>query len=87
MSWFFSWFATMDPWKIVGLLGTTYRFLGPEHSTPSAIDIFGDHVAILSHVGLGRIPDDTSFTMIINKDIADAFRTWFDLMWTASKKK
>jgi sugar-specific transcriptional regulator TrmB len=73
--------------KIVGLLGKQYRFLGPEYSTPAAVDIFGNHVAILSGIGLGRIADDTSFTMIVNKEIADAFRTWFKLLWSASSAK
>lgn len=72
--------------KIVGLVGKDYRFLAPEYSTPAAIDVFGNHVAILSRVGLCKVPDDTSFTMIVNKDIADAFRTWFQLMWGSSKK-
>jgi predicted transcriptional regulator len=73
--------------EIVGLVGKNYRFLLPEYSTPTAIDVFGNHIAILSRVGLGRVSDDASFTMIINKDIADAFRKWFKLMWNASKNK
>lgn len=73
--------------KIISLVGKDYRFLAPEYSTPAAVDIFGNHVAILSHVGLGKVPDDASFTMIVNKDIADAFRTWFRLMWSCSKSK
>jgi len=72
--------------KVVGLLGKNYRFLSAEHSTPAAVDIFGNHIAIFSHVGGGHIPDDSSFTMIINQDIADAFRTWFQLMWNSAKK-
>lgn len=72
--------------KIIGLVGKNYRFLAPQYSTPAAIDIFGSHVAILSHIGLGKIPDDISLTMIVNKDIADAFRAWFQLMWASSRK-
>ena len=71
--------------RVIGLLGKDYRFLGPAHSTPIAVDIFGDHVVIFPHIVDGKIPDDTAFTIIINQEIADGFRAWFKLMWNASE--
>jgi len=72
--------------EIIGLLGKDYRFLDPRYSTSSAVDIFGNYVAISSYITSGKIPDDTSFTVIVNKTIADAFRTWFGLLWNSAKK-
>ena len=72
--------------KVVGLLGKDYRFLAPAYSTPIAVDIFGDHVVIFPHIVEGKIPDGTAFTIIINQEIADGFRTWFQLLWSQAKK-
>ena len=58
-----------------------YRFLPKGFSTNAAVDIFGDYVVILSGVGLGKIEDDSMATVIINPNIADAFRTWWQFMW------
>jgi len=58
-----------------------YRFLPKEYSTIGAVDIFGDHVNILSDVHLGGFDEDFSFTVIVNPVIAESFRTWFRFMW------
>jgi len=65
--------------------GKEYRFLPKEFSTEAGIDIFGDHVVIVT-VGEGATIDDSSLTVIVNQKIADAFRTWFKLMWSVSSK-
>lgn len=66
--------------KIIHLLGNNYKFLEPEYSTNASIDIFGDHVVIVSK-DLTKTINDDSLTVIINKGVADAFRIWFKLMW------
>lgn len=67
-------------------LGTKYRFLPPEYSSPAAIDIFGDRVMILANTTLNKITEEnSSITIIINHHIADAFRVWFKLLWSASE--
>lgn len=60
-----------------------YRFLPKKYSTTSGIDIFGDHVNILHNLHLGQIgtEDEIVFTVIINKNLADSYRTWFQFMW------
>ena len=60
-----------------------YKFLPKEYSTQGgAVDIFGDHVNILDDLQLGGFGDDDfSFTVIVNDQIADSFRTWFRYMW------
>lgn len=63
------------------------RFLPKEYTTTSTIDIFGDHVVLLPNVRLGGFDELSSFTVIVNQQIADAFRVWFKFMWSVSKEK
>jgi len=57
------------------------RFL-PEHiSNPAVINIYGDRV--VNVLWKGNYP--LCFVMV-NKDIADAYRKYFELLWSASKK-
>jgi len=63
------------------LSGNQHKFLPKGYSTSAAIDIFGDHVVILSGVSLGTFDENSSFTVIINQQIADAYRMWFKLIW------
>lgn len=58
-----------------------HKFLPKEYSTTSAIDIFGDHVVTLSGISLGTFDEHSTFTVIVNQEIADAYRTWFKLIW------
>ncbi|AKM83895.1 TPA: hypothetical protein DCZ46_00990 [Candidatus Campbellbacteria bacterium] len=60
-----------------------YKILPKQYSTSSAIDIFGDHIVIVSDISLEKIDENSSFTVIINKDIADALRIWFKLIWNS----
>ncbi|HEY4515216.1 MAG TPA: helix-turn-helix domain-containing protein [Candidatus Paceibacterota bacterium] len=61
------------------------RVLPTGFSTSVAIDTFGDYTVILSGVGLGQIEESASVTVILNPNIADAFRTWWQFMWSVSK--
>lgn len=70
--------------QILPYVGKNYKFLPQKYSTRGAIDIFGDHVNILSNGKIGGFGEEFSFTVIVNKDIADAFRTWFQMMWDLS---
>lgn len=67
--------------EILQYVGKNYKFLPKNYSTPAAVDIFGDHVNILSSIHLGGLDEDFSFTVIVNQQIADSFRAWFRLMW------
>ena len=67
--------------EIIPEIGDNHKFLPKKYSTPAAIDIFGDRVNILSDIQLGKMGTEFSFTVIVNKQIADAFRTWFQFMW------
>ncbi len=63
-----------------------YRFLPKEYSTAAAIDVFGDHVNILSDMKAGGFDENFSFTVIVNPITAEAFRTWFKYMWNMCPK-
>lgn len=67
--------------QILPHIGAQYKFLPKGYSTPAAIDIFGDHVNILSNIVIGGFTEEFSFTVIVNQQIADAFRIWFQYMW------
>ncbi len=66
---------------------SNHKFLPKGFSTPAQIDVFGDHVVVLSGLSLGKIDENSSFTVIVNPQIADAFRTWFNLIWELSSTK
>ena len=70
---------------ILKYTGKHYKFLPKEFSTMAAIDIFGSHVNIISNVNVGEIDKDFTFTVIVNEEVADAFRVWFKFMWSAIK--
>lgn len=66
---------------ILNHVGENYRFLPKGYSAPAAIDFFGDRVYIESDIKLGGFAEDFAITVVVNKDIAKAFRTWFKLIW------
>jgi hypothetical protein len=67
--------------QIINHIGDNYRFLPEGFSTPAAIDIFGDHVNIISNMRLGGLEEQFSITVIVNPVIASAFKTWFHFMY------
>jgi len=67
--------------EILPKIGKYYKFLPKEYSTKAAIDIFGNHVNIISGVHLGGLDESFSLTIIVNETIANAFRVWFQFMW------
>ena len=67
--------------------GDDYRILPKKYSTGCTMDIFADRIVILSNIKPdGAISDQSAHTVVVNKEVADAFRTWFGLMWSVSKK-
>lgn len=66
-------------------LGKPHKFLPPAYSTTGAIDIFGDHIVTFSGLTLKNITNDITLVVIVNKELADCYRTWFRFMWSASK--
>jgi len=75
-----------EPEFIKNFCSAKYAFLPKNYPTNSAIEIFGDYVVILSNMDIGKVDDNSLFTIIINPQIADAFRVWFKLMWNLAEK-
>lgn len=67
--------------EIISYVGNQYKFLPKEYSTLASVDIFGNRVNLASAVHLGGIDKDMMFSVILNQQVADAFRTWFKFMW------
>lgn len=67
--------------ELLPLLGKPYKFLPSKYSTTGAIDIFGDHIVTFSGLHVKDITDDVTLVVIINKELADCYRTWFKFIW------
>ena len=83
----FDWEIKEQNHEILQYVGKEYKFLPKGYSAPGAIDIFGDQVNILSNIHVGGFDEEFSFTVIVNKQIADAFRIWFKFMWDFCPEK
>jgi len=68
---------------ILKYAGKNFKFIPKKYATTSGIDVFGSHVNIMHHQALGRVgaEDEILFTVIVNQNLADSFRTWFQFMW------
>lgn len=67
--------------ELLPVLGRPYKFLPEKYSTTGAIDIFGDHIVTFSGLHVKDITDDLTLVVIINKELADCYRTWFKFIW------
>lgn len=72
--------------ELLKTLGKPYRFLPEKYSTTGAIDIFGDHVVTFSGLTLKNITEDVTLVVIVNKELADCYRTWFRFMWDSCRQ-
>ncbi len=66
---------------ILPQLGKPYKFLPAKYSTNGAIDIFGDHIVTFSGLTLKNVTDDITLVVIVNRELANCYRTWFKFMW------
>jgi sugar-specific transcriptional regulator TrmB len=62
-------------------LGKPHKFLPPKYSTTGAIDIFGDRIVTFSGLTLKNITEDVTLVVIVNRELADCYRTWFKFIW------
>ncbi len=63
------------------------KFFPADQSTDSAVEILEDRIIIFSNIGSGEIDEKATYTVVVNKHIADSFRTWFKIMWEATPPK
>lgn len=67
--------------QAVSFITGEYKFLPIGYETPGVVDIFGDYIVSFTSVDLGRIDDDVTLFVVINKELAETYRTWFRLIW------
>ncbi len=65
------------------------KFFPSSRSTNSAVEILKDRIIIFSNIEPGVIDESATYTVIVNQNIADSFRTWFKVIWETlpSEKK
>jgi len=62
-------------------VGKPFKFLPKQYSTPSMVDIFGDHVVSFTGAGITKISDDITIFVNISRPLATSYKTWFKFMW------
>ncbi len=65
----------------VKALGGKFKILPKGYETIGVVDIFGDHIATFTSKGVGNFGKDGSIYVMINRDLADSYKTWFKLIW------
>ncbi len=68
-------------------VGGKSKVLPKKYSTPGVCDIFGDHVVTFSSVDVGNFGEKGTIFVMINKELADSYRTWFQLIWDLCPEK
>ncbi len=67
--------------QAVSFITGKYKFLPKAYETPGVVDIFGDYVVTFTSVGVGRIDDNVTIFVMINKELAETYKIWFRLIW------
>jgi len=79
--------ASVQGTEHVGFLDEDYRFLPKKYNTPCTIAILSDRIIEFSGITVGDFKEDVAFTVIVNQEIADAHRSWFQFMWDKCSKQ
>ncbi len=70
------------PKEILQTSAGLHKFLPKGFYSTTSIDVFGDHVVIISDIVDQQIDDNATLTVIINKSVAESFKLWFKMIWT-----
>ncbi len=62
-------------------VGGEFKVLPKEYSTPGVMDVFGDYVVTFTSVDVGNFGEDGTVFVMINKELAESYRTWFQFIW------
>ena len=71
--------------EILKVVGKPYKFLPPQYSSQTAIDIFGDYVVTFVGVLPGQLDKEPIQFVLKNKTLADGYRKFFQFMWDNTK--
>lgn len=67
--------------EILELVGKPYKFLPKGYSSPTAVDIFGDHVVTFVGVSPGHLPEEPIQFVMVSRRLAEGYRKFFQFMW------
>ena len=67
-------------------VGGEYKILPAKYATPGVTDIFGDYVVTFTSLDIGNFGEDGSIFVMINSELAETYRTWFQLIWDLCPK-
>ncbi|PIR53182.1 hypothetical protein COU76_02510 [Candidatus Peregrinibacteria bacterium CG10_big_fil_rev_8_21_14_0_10_49_10] len=62
-------------------LSVECKFLPPEASSNTGIDIFGKYVVTSAGWEVGKWSDDLTIFVLASPDLADGYRKWFWMIW------
>lgn len=62
-------------------VGGEYKIIPKEYPTPGVVDIFGDYVVTFTSVDVANFGEDGTIYVMINKQLADTYRMWFQFIW------
>lgn len=64
-------------------VGGEYKILPEGCETVGVVDIFGDYIVSFTSAGVGDFGEDGKIFVTINRDLANSYRTWFELIWNS----
>jgi sugar-specific transcriptional regulator TrmB len=71
--------------EILKLVGKPYKFMPKKYSSPTAVDIFGDHVVTFVGVKPGYLHEEPIQFVMVSRRLADGYRKFFQFMWDHCK--
>ena len=73
--------------QILKMVGKPYRFLPPQYSSSTAVDIFGDYVVTFVGVKPGFLAEKPVTFVMKSRPLADGYRKFFWCMWDQLDEK
>ncbi len=64
-----------------------FRFLPKWYETPWVVDVFWDYVVTFNSVWVWDLWENWTIFVMINKDLANSYRTWFKFIWDFCEKE
>jgi hypothetical protein len=62
-------------------VGGEYKVLPKGYETVGVLDIFGDYIVTFTSADVGNFGEDGLIYVMINKQLAESYRTWFKFIW------
>jgi len=62
-------------------VGGEYKILPEKYKSPGVTDVFGNYVVTFTSVGIGNFGENGTIFVMQNKELAETYRTWFQIIW------